>query len=327
MSKIRTAVVGLRMGAGHARAYHAAEGSELRWVCDLDEERAAEIAEELGCKYTTDWESILDDVDAVSICTPHHLHAPQSLRALAAGKHVLVEKPMANSEADCRAMIEAAERGGLKLMVAYPLRHLPSYRRVKEAIENNEFGTVISLNGFVHANLTPRPGSWFASKEQLGGGVLFSHGAHDIDIMVWLMGVPNQVACVTTRNGTEWMEGEGTAQCVMKFENGALGNLSVSWGIPYKKQPHRLQIHTTEAMLAPAGDGMEVIDKDGQRILTSESAEEKGKNTVLYEVEHFLSCIENDTQPETDGHDALKALRVIWEMYQLEEEGRLSRAM
>ncbi len=321
MSTIKTAVVGLRMGAGHAKAYYEAERSELRWVCDIDEARAEEIAGELDCQYTTDWEAILDDVDAVSICTPHHLHAPMTIRALEAGKHVLVEKPMANTEADCQAMIAAAERGGLKLMVAYPLRHLPSYRRIQEAIENDEFGTVISLNGFVHANLQPRPNSWFSNKEQLGGGVLFSHGSHDIDIMVSLMGEPTQVGCVSTRNGTDWMEGEGTASCIMKFANGALGNLSVSWGIPFKKQAHRLQIHTTEAMLAPAGNGMLVIDKNGERVLTSPSAKEGVTNTVLYEVEHFLSCIDNDTQPETDGHDALKALRVIWEMYRLQESG------
>src|SRR5690625_6565241 len=119
MSRIRTAVVGLNLGHKHANAYHRAERADLRWVVDLDEEKAAKVAEELGCGYTTDWTSILDDVDAVSLCTPHHLHAPQALEAIAAGKHVLLEKPLANTEEDCFNVIQAAENKGVTLMLAY----------------------------------------------------------------------------------------------------------------------------------------------------------------------------------------------------------------
>lgn len=318
VSKIRTAVVGLRMGAAHAKSYHRSENADLRWVCDLDEQLAAEMAEELGCQYTTDWESVLDDIDAISICTPHQLHEPQTVKALSAGKHVLVEKPMANTERECLSMIHASEQYGKKLMVAYPLRYLPSYTRLKEAINKKEFGEVISLNGFVHGFLTPRPGSWFSRKEDLGGGVLFSHGSHDIDIMVWLMGEPRRVAAFGTRIGTDWMEGEGTAHAIMEFGDGSVGNLSVTWGFPHKNIPSRLQVHTTEALLQVTSKGLEVVDKDGKRIVPG-SEPEPGRITVSYEVEHFLSSIINDTQPMTDGHDVLKGLRVIWDMYEFNE--------
>lgn len=314
---VRTAVVGLSMGRAHAYAYNDAERADLRWVVDLNQSLAQEVAAELGCGHASNLEDVLGDVDAVSLCVPHHLHAPLSLQALAAGKHVLVEKPMANTEAECLDMIRVADEQNLKLMVAFPLRFRPAYRRLKQAIEHKEFGRVISVNGFVHSFLTPRPGSWFARKDQLGGGVLFSHGCHDIDIMIWLMGMPRRSAYVSTRVGTEWMEGEGTAQCVFEFEGGAVGNLSATWGFPFKNQKARIQVHTTEALIETSGNALVVHDKDGQRTLT-ESAPGRARRPgdgVIDEIEHFLSAITNDTTPLTDGREAMKSLRVVWDLY------------
>lgn len=320
--KIRTAVVGLKMGRAHAHAYKEAERSDLRWVVDIDEERAATVASEVGCQYTTDYESILDDIDAISVCLPHHLHAPVSLKALEAGKHVLVEKPMANTEAECLAMIDAADRQGVKLMVAFPLRYREAYVALKEAVDSGEYGDVIVANGFVHGRLTPAPGTWFSRKDQLGGGVLFSHGCHDLDIMIWLLGMPLQAYSVSTRVGTEWMEGEGTSQCVMEFEGGALGNLSVSWGLPFKDQRSRIQVHTTKAMLAVTGSKLIIRDQDGERALYEPPAgSERTPGTgVIGEIEHFLDCIIEDKEPLTNGHEAMKSLRVVWDLYRREEE-------
>lgn len=316
-NKIKTAVIGLKMGRAHARAYKNTDLADLRWVVDLDEQLAKEVAEEVGCDWTTDYEKILDDVDAVSVCLPHHLHAPVSIKLLEAGKHVLVEKPMANTEEECLSMIELADKSNLKLMVAFPLRYRPEYQALKQAVASGEFGEVMTANSFVHSNLTPVPGSWFSRKDQLGGGVLFSHGCHDLDIMIWLLGIPVEAHYVATRVGTEWMEGEGTAQCVFAFENGALGNLSVSWGIPFKDQPSRIQVHTTKALLATKGGRLVVKDKDGERVLYEPPAERTrltGSN-VIDEIEHFLDCIIEDRAPLTDGPEAMKSLRVVWDLY------------
>src|SRR5699024_6304840 len=107
----------------------------------------------------------------------------------------------------------------------------------------------ISASCWMEHYLSPLPGTWFAKKETLGGGVLFSHGCHYIDVLIWLMGKPIKVAEMGTRNGTEWMEGEGTSHSLMTFENGALGYLVVSWGMKYNSSPAKLQIHTPEALL------------------------------------------------------------------------------
>lgn len=305
------------MGRAHAHAYKDAELSDIRWIVDLDTDKAQQVAEEVGAQAATDMDSILDDVDAVSLCLPHHLHAPFALKAMEAGKHVLVEKPMANTEAECQAMIDAAQKNGVTLMVAFPLRYLAPYQRLKEVMDAGEYGEVITANGFVHANLTPRPNSWFSRKDQLGGGVLFSHGCHDIDILIWLFGMPRRSEWVSTRVGTDWMEGEGTAQCVFEFDRGILGNLSVSWGIPFSDQRARLQVHTTEALLSVGGSVLEVLDKDGRRKLVEPDPNRPASpgNSVIGEIEHFLSCIVNGTTPMTDGVEGMKSLRVVWDLY------------
>ncbi len=323
MSKIRTAVVGLNMGLAHAHAYKLAERAELTYVVDLDEAKAAKLAEELGCKYATDWTAILDEIDAVSLCTPHHLHAPQALQAIAAGKHVLIEKPLANSEEECLELIKAAQSNNVKLMLAFVVRYLPAVRKLKEVIDSGRYGTPIHAESWVLGLLPPMPPtSWFSRKETLGGGVLFSHGCHYIDILLWLFGEPNRVQSMGTRVGTEWLEGEGTAHSTIEFKSGMLGHLVCSWGTKVAEPPARYHIHTTDALIILSNDmwKVEVVTKEGRETLYERPADVKpvpGGN-VLYEVNHFLDSIANDTAPETDGHDAMNSHRTIWAMYESE---------
>lgn len=321
MRKVRTAVVGLNMGLQHAYAYHAAEQAELTWVVDLEEEKAARVAKELGCRYTTDWSAIIEDIDAVSLCTPHHLHAPQALQAMAAGKHVLLEKPLATTKADSLRIIHAAEEHNVVFMMAYIVRYLPIVRRLKEIVEKKEFGEVFSAQCWIQAYLPPAPGTWISRRETLGGGVLFSHGCHYVDLLIWLLGHPTISAAVGTNLGTEWMEGEGTAHSIMKFESGAVAHLVTSWGMKYKESPALLHLHTPDALIAFDMRTIDVIDKQGKRTVfgpVDKIPEDRGTNAV-FQVEHFLDCIINGKTPETDGWESLKSHQAIWDMYSFEE--------
>lgn len=305
------------MGLQHAYAFRASERSELRWVVDLDEEKAAKVAQELGCQYTRDWLSVLDDVDAVSLCTPHHLHAEQSIRALQAGKHVLLEKPLANTEEDCLRVIKAAEEHNAVLMMAYVIRFLPIIRKLKEIIANEKFGKPINASCWIEAYLPPMPGSWLSRKETLGGGVLFSHGCHYIDLLVWLLGKPEKVSTMGTRLGTEWLEGEGTAHSTILFESGALGYLETSWAMRFAEKPAFMQIHTPNALISINRNltTLEAVTEEGRQTIMTVQDDPTPGAFVSYEIEHFLECIETGRTPETDGHDAMKSLRVIWDMY------------
>lgn len=315
MSKIRTAVVGLNMGIAHAYAYSMSERSDLRYVVDLDVEKAAKVAAELGCKHTSDWKSILDEVDAISFATPHHLHYPMAMEAIAAGKHVLMEKPLANTEEECLQLIKAAEDKGVTLMLAYIVRFRPSIQRLKEAIDNEEYGKPFNAQCWIEAYLPPAPGSWFSRKDTLGGGVLFSHGCHYIDILQWLLGKPVEVAGLGTTAGTEWMEGEGTSHAIVKFESGALAHLVTSWGTKYSSSPALLHIHTPKACFVVKGDKLEVITAEGTKVLYEPTKPSVPNSSALAECDHFLECIQTGSRPLTDGHEGLKSHRIIWAIY------------
>lgn len=315
MSKIKTAVVGLKMGAAHAWAYHLSDKSELRWVVDLDLELATSLAKELSCKATTDWKEALADVDAISFATPHHLHYPMALEALKAGKHVLMEKPLANTEEQCLELIEVAEANKAVLMLAYIVRFRPGVNKLKEALESGEYGQPFNAQCWIEGYLTPRPGEWFSKKDQLGGGVLFSHGCHYIDILLWLLGEPERVTGLGTRLGTEWMEGEGTSHAVIRFESGALAHLTTSWGMRYKDAPALLHVHTPQACFILKGDKLEVITENGREALYEPSAPAIPNSSALAECEHFLDCIRTGEKPLTDGHEGMKSHRVIWAIY------------
>ncbi|MFD0717469.1 Gfo/Idh/MocA family protein [Paenibacillus sp. GCM10027626] len=321
-NKIRTAVVGLNMGLAHAYSYYESEQSELRWVVDLDKAKAREVGEELGCNYTTDFSEIIDDIDAVSLCTPHHLHFPQAMQAIKAGKHVLIEKPLANSEAECLELIEAANAHKVQLMVAYILRYVPSLIKLKEALDSGKYGRPINANCWIEGYLPPNPNSWLASKDKLGGGVLFSHGCHYVDLMLWFFGKPKCAVSLGTRVGTEWLEGEGTSQATILFENGTLGHITCSWGMKHSARPNLFHIHTTEGLIAITSDLLKikaVTDKGTEMLHDAEPPANASKSgNAIYEIEHFLSCIAEARESDTSGEKAMPSHRTIWAAYATE---------
>jgi predicted dehydrogenase len=316
MANVKVAVVGLGIGMQHCHGLQLVDNCELTYVVDLNEEKAKEVAEHFGCKYATTMSEVLGQVDAVCICTPHHLHGPQSLEAIRAGKHVLLEKPLANTKEECLAVTQAAEERGVTLMLAYVVRFSPTIERLKEMIETEEYGKPFHADCYVPSYLPPMPGSWFSKKEQLGGGTLFSHGCHYIDILQWMMGKPVEVAELGTRNGTEWMEGEGSSHSVMKFESGALGHLFISWGMKYKNFPFRFQFHTPSACITVDNslNKIEVVTEDGTKTVFENPTPKGPGLAVAWELKHFVECIRNNVRPSVDGYEGLLSHQIIWDM-------------
>jgi len=161
----------------HARAVVAC-GHEVAVVANHREETARAFAERHGiADVTTDWEAVAADgaIDAVVIGTPNALHAPQSIASLDAGKHVLVEKPMAVSVAECDAMIAAARRSSASLMVAHCWRFHPGVLSMQSRIAAGELGEIVKTRGYgVHAGWGPS--GWFVDRALAGGGALLVAG-------------------------------------------------------------------------------------------------------------------------------------------------------
>ncbi|NLO82594.1 MAG: Gfo/Idh/MocA family oxidoreductase [Clostridiales bacterium] len=202
------------MGRGHLDNYIRLESEglpvKLVAICDIDEEKFGDKFVEGNIdvgktrydfsKYTlyTDIDEMLEkeELDFVDIALPTYLHAEASIKALNKGIHVLCEKPMALTVEECRQMIEAAEKNNKKLMIAQCLRFWPEYEYLKECVETNRFGKVLS-GYFFRGGSTPRWSyqNWLLKKEKSGGVILDQH-VHDVDMINWLFGVPKAVSTI-----------------------------------------------------------------------------------------------------------------------------------
>ena len=337
MSKICMGIIGCGgMARSHQNAYsELTDLMEITATCDIIYDRAKAAAEQVGAaQVVTDYREMVDNVDAVLISLPHDLHFECGMFFLENGKHVLMEKPMCNTEEECIKLIETSEKVNKVLMTAYPVRFWPIVRKMKELVDNKTYGEAFQMSIWTEQLTRYHEGHWALSAKRLGGGQFFSHGCHYIDLLLWLMGKPVKGVHIGSNFGTPWMEKEGTSNAVIEFENGTLGYHFGTWGARGTKLGYSFHIHCTEGML-------EYNRADGKLYLHREMKEEKanmdtssktevlmveddGSKKTQYETRHFLECILNNTKPMTDGPSSLQGLRVIWRMYEAEEQNTIA---
>jgi predicted dehydrogenase len=318
---IRMALIGCGgMAELHTRRFHTlGDRVRLTAAVDIETAQAQAVAERVGtARVLNDYRDALDLADAVLISLPHHLHHPVGMDCLAAGKHVLMEKPLANSEAECLDLIRAAEQAGRVLMVAYCMRYHPLTIHLKDLVDAQECGETFQLSIWTEQLTRYPPDHWAARAATLGGGQLFSHGCHYIDLLLWFLGRPLEGTHLGTNFGTPWMEREGTSSVSLLFESGALGYHFGTWGARGTRLGYAFHAHGTDGLL-------EADFYKGQLI-----RHRRGEETVLLQVDlnskytenelaHFLDCIETGQRPLTDGPGSLQGLRVIWRLYEAEQ--------
>jgi predicted dehydrogenase len=275
-----------------------------------------------------------DYVDAVLVCLPHDLHYECGVFFARNKKHLLMEKPLANSEEECLRLIQVCERENVTLMCAYPVRHWPGIIKLKELIDSGDYGKVIQMSIWTE-QMTGRDISetnW-ARTSRLGGGQLFSHGCHYIDVMLWFLGEPLVGTHIGTRVGTEWLLKEGTSAVTIKFRNGAIGYHGATWGARGTKFYYSFQIHTEKGMLDVdiKQDRITLYDGNREHIPGEEGAsqgvriiweaEKEGivRRNTIDELQYFIDACTKGTPLLCDGWSALQSLRVIWKLYDAEE--------
>jgi UDP-N-acetyl-2-amino-2-deoxyglucuronate dehydrogenase len=230
MNDVKFAVVGCgNIGKRHLAVIDAEPRAEIVATCDIIEERAKHYAELYEIPvYFTDYEKMLKETDAeiVAIATPHGLHAPMAIAAAKAGKHILVEKPMALTSEDCHRMIDAAKAHEVDLFVVKQNRYNKPIALTQQAIKEGKLGEVYMVQCNVlwnrHAGYYG-DSNWLGSRK-LEGGALYTQVSHFIDLMVWWFGdvVETKTTMETKKQQVE-IEDCGMAQ--LKFASGVLGNL------------------------------------------------------------------------------------------------------
>jgi predicted dehydrogenase len=196
--RLRVGVIGAGIGAIHLAAYAQLPDVEIVALAGLDDDRVRRVAAEYNVPRSyREYEQLLaaPDIDAVSICLPNALHAPVSIAALRAGKHVLVEKPLARTPDEGREIVAAAREHDRVLMVSFDKRFRGDVQWIKQYIDSGGVGKIYYAKAhWMRRAGIPRLGSWFVSKEQAGGGPLIDLGVHVLDIAMYLMGEPTPTA-------------------------------------------------------------------------------------------------------------------------------------
>lgn len=323
MNQLSVGVVGCGYwGPNLIRNFYENDRVELSYVCDLQAEKVARITRRYATvKATVNYRDLLDDpaLDAIVIATPVHTHFRLAQQALGADKHVLVEKPMCMSSAECQALIALADDRRRVLMVDHTFAYHGAVRRIKEVIDRGELGDILYFDS-TRINL---------GLFQSDVNVVWDLAPHDLSIMDYLLGrTPKTVhATGACHAGNEI---EDIAYITLNFDTNLIAHLNVSWLSPVKVR--QVLIGGTKKMivydeLTPL-EKIRVYDR-GISITEPQSYESGYVNLIQYrigdmhspvydltealqvEVDHFVDCVLNNEQPITDGRAGLRIVRVL----------------
>jgi predicted dehydrogenase len=328
---IRIGLIGCgTIGRLHAEGYRlAADLAQLAVCCDeWSEEAARNVAEPAGADVTTRWQDVIarDDVDAISLCMPHYQHVEIALAAAQAGKHMLVEKPMAMNLREAKAIVAAAERAGVVLMVGQNQRFMADHQAVKELLDRDAIGRIVAVrfdcNQFLK-NMYPE-GNWIFSKAKSGGGMVISTAVHKIDLLRHFFGEIRQVSSFQGHTGLNYnMDNEDIAAILMEFDNGIIAEgfyLFAAYKVPIPTTTDELTIIYGEKGIIHNVLGWHIYSTDipeySGGVTRLELPQQPYVASVVAELRHFLECIRDGKEPLTSGRDNLGTMAVVDAIYQ-----------
>jgi UDP-N-acetylglucosamine 3-dehydrogenase len=298
MKKLGAAVVGTGFwGKNHARVYNELEETSLLAVHDIDAERAKAVAGQYGAKPYSNLRKMLQDKDIkiVSVCTWSTSLAKVATEAARAGKHVLVEKPMAANVKQAERLLEAAKKNRIHLTVGFLMRFIPGLQQIRAGVEDKTIGQLVCA-------AAKRVSQW---PERIGDvGVVKDTAIHDIDAMLYLFN-EDPVAVYAKTGSIRYKRFEDYAQILLTFERGKTAFIESNWLTPYK----------TRTLVATGTDAIMSLD-----YITQELKIENVKETVQprytsveplkLELRHFANCVLEKEKPLITGLDGMRALRI-----------------
>ncbi len=325
--------VGLIGGGGvadaHIRGYRRyADTIALAAVADADPETAARRAAELGVVAYTDYLQMLaeTELDAVDICLPHHLHADAIVAAAEAGKHILCEKPLCLTAPEAVQVRDAVRGSGVTLMCAHNQLFLPSVVRAKELLDEGALGQVYEVRAtdcFVN-DFDPATMGWRAHAKTSGGGELIDTGYHPSYLLLHLAGgQPVEVAAMLSRHRLHFMEGEDSAQLLVRFDHGVVGQLVTSWAFDPPADTERFAV--TAELGSLRGDARSLtVARRGEPVRT-----EVFEPVDDYEAEigHFGECLTLGQRPLHTEEEGLAVLGLILAAYESARSGSIARVL
>ncbi|MGH1366139.1 MAG: Gfo/Idh/MocA family protein [Calditrichia bacterium] len=319
------------IGRRHVHLLDELESTRLAGIYDIENERSQKYAASYNCKSYESYEEMLQDstIDVISICTPHGLHADMSIQASEAGKHVLVEKPMALSVADCHRMIEAAKRNDMRLMVVKQNRFNVPIGLTREALIADKLGKVymVECNVLWNRNQEYYSDSNWRGSKSLEGGALYTQVSHFIDLLIWWFGdITKASTHLSTRNHD--IEIEDCGHTLLDFSSGVTGALNWTTCVYNKNYEGSItiigekgtikiggrylnKIEFWDVMSYPLQEDIEYVDKPndyGSKYQGSSSNHDK-----LYR--NVAAALLNERHHVIEGDEGIKTIEAIELIY------------
>ncbi len=311
MSDLRIGLVGCGgIGAVHLRSWAKVPGAVVAAACDADRSRA----EASGAAAYTDFAEMLagQELDAVDICTPPHLHAEIARAAAARGLAILCEKPLARTPEEARGVVDAAEAAGVTLMTAFCHRFHPPVEVVRGLIDSGRLGRVLMFRNRFGTRFAGVEDRWFSQGEIAGGGTLMDTSVHSVDLFRHLVGEVAAVSGAVATYSPAIRGVEDSAAMVLTAESGAIGVIEASWMTPWSAN-----------IVEVYGElGAAVIDYDTgatryrlQGDTDWATPEVPAGDRFERELHHFAAVLRGEEPLRVTGRDGLRAVEVIHQVY------------
>ena len=321
----------------HIPEYLDNKSAQLIGFFDVNQERAADIASQYGGRAYKSYQALLADpsIDALSVLTPNFTHAEIAIAALRAGKHVLCEKPMATTLADCEAMAAAARETGRKLMIGQNQRLAAAHQKARELLQAGAIGEVITFQtGFSHSGADQWSidgrSSWFMDRSRSCFGAMADLGVHKTDLMVYLLGSPIvQASAVIGTLQKKYPDGtpitvDDNAFCTFVMRNGVTGTMHASW-TNYGREDNATSLYGTTGAMHIYKDPAHaiVIERGGteRTCFDTDAIQTNDSQTKSGIIDLFIDCILRDTAPVISAEDVLPAMRAIFACAKSAEQG------
>ena len=308
------AIVGTGMWAPRLAAGAERAGLELVTCFSRDERKRAEFAERFGCAPARSLEDAIahSGVEGVVLVTPNDVHEEQTLACAERGRHVFVEKPIADSVEAGERMRRACEDAGVKLMVGHAFRRLGAARRVKELLDDGALGRVVLAEANMSLPGSFGPLAWRARRERNPGGPIMQLGIHHVDTLAYWLG---PVARASGRFAHVHTDAaiDDVGVVALEFESGALGSLTGSYVSP---KTLSLRLLGTDAVLDYRTDfsvwpDAQALDRVTTLTLAGEPVDFDERDVLAEELSEFGGCIRGEGEPETGADEGIAALAVV----------------
>jgi len=322
-----------RISKNHFDAIEKIDGLDLVAVCDVDPARAEKAASERGVACYSTYEKMLKEANAevITIATPSGLHTDQGIAAARAGKHVVMEKPMAISLTGADALVQACDKAGVQLFVVKQNRLNPPIQLLKRAIDKDRFGRIYMASCTVHwarpqeyYDQAPWRGTW-----EFDGGAFMNQASHYVDLIQWLMG-PVESVMAKTATLARRIETEDTGVALLKFRSGALGSIEVTMLAYPRNLEGSITILGEKGSVKIGGTAVNKVDfwqfaepDDDDKLI--EAVETNPPN--VYGLGHqgyyrnVLAVLRGEAKPDTDGRAGRKSLELILGIYESAKTG------